>query len=214
MVLASFFCLPSVGRCRGIDGYAWHIYETQSYLIVITETWTQGDLECDATYTGTNKKSGSSISLKGKCDLRMCANDPSTPCGVDGWHFSNGSTDYLFITNGQLSLTVSDKRKPVLGEEAKLVAEGDGLGVSYAAACIAISRNGCLSYVEAEFFGGSGTQGSAVFRNGKKAGSIIVDEHAINDALVEIGVQRLNHQDEFDALGLGKYRNTEDWLLV
>lgn len=80
--------------------------------------------------------------------------------------------------------------------------------------CSEITRDGCLAYVEAEFFGGSGTQGSAVFRDGKNAGPIIVDEHAINDALVEIGVQRLNHQDEFDALGLGKYRNTEDWLLV
>ena len=133
VVMAAFLCFPSAGRCAGIDGYAWHVYETESYLIVITEAWRQGDLECDATYVGTSKKSGSSISLKGKCDLRMCANDPSTPCGVDGWNFANGSTDYLFITNGQLSLTVSEKRKRVLGETAKLVVEGDGLGVSYPA---------------------------------------------------------------------------------
>jgi hypothetical protein len=78
--------------------------------------------------------------------------------------------------------------------------------------CVAISRKGDLAYVEAEFFGGSGTQGSAVFRYGETVGPIIVDGHAINDALVKIGVQRLNHQDEFDALDLGKHRNIEDWL--
>jgi len=51
---------------------------------------------------------------------------------VPGWDFRNGSVDYLFVTNGGLSLNVSNKGKPVQREDAKLVAEGDGFsGVTY-----------------------------------------------------------------------------------
>lgn len=47
----------------------------------------------------------------------------------------------------------------------------------------------------------------------EKAGPIAIDAEAINSALAEIGVQRLNHRDEFAALGLDKHRDTDDWLL-
>jgi hypothetical protein len=134
IIVAALFIRPSVGRCEIVAGYGWHIYETKTYLIVITETCRPGDMECDATYVGTNKQNGSSILLKGKTALRMCANDPNTPCGIDGWEFTSGSVDYFFITNGELLLDVSVKKKMVLSEEAKLVAEGDGLsGVTYPA---------------------------------------------------------------------------------
>jgi hypothetical protein len=127
-----FFFIPSVGKCDDAWGYAWHIYETKTYFIMISEKCDQGDIECNATYVGTNKQSGASILLKGKSALRMCNNDPNTPCGVDGWDFANGSVDYFFITNGGLSLNVSIKGKAVLNESAKLVAEGDGFsGVTY-----------------------------------------------------------------------------------
>lgn len=79
--------------------------------------------------------------------------------------------------------------------------------------CAAISRKGHLAYVEAEFFGGNGAQASVVFIGGKDVGPIVIDADAINSALAEIGVQRLNHRDEFAALGLDKHRNTEDWLI-
>ncbi|MBE1160806.1 hypothetical protein [Dyella acidiphila] len=130
--VAALSVIPAVGRCDDNLQYAWHVYETKTYFIVITETCTQGDIECNATYAGTNKQNGSSVLLKGKTALRMCGNDPNTPCGVYGWTFTNGATEYFVITNGSLSLNVSVKGKQVLSESAKMVAEGDGVfGVTY-----------------------------------------------------------------------------------
>lgn len=126
------FTLSISTQAQGNIGFGWHVYETPNYWIVITETCHEGDIECDATYAGTNKQNGSSILLKGKTALRMCNNNPDTPCGVDGLDFTSGSVDYLFVTNGGLKLIVTIKGKPTLREDAKLVTEGDGLsGVTY-----------------------------------------------------------------------------------
>lgn len=92
--------------------------------------------------------------------------------------------------------------------------DGDeNLPVELISLCEAISRKAQAAYVEAEFFGGDGMQASIVFNGDENSGSIVIDEHAINEALVEIGVQRLDHSDEFVALGLDRHRDTEEWLL-
>jgi|GEM_PF-5968802 len=123
ILVPALLCLPGVSNSEDGVGYGWHIYETKTYVIAITETCRPGDLQCDATYVGTNKRTGASILLKGKTAVRMCnRNPPDTACGVDGWDFQNGSVDYLFVTNGGLSLNVSNKGRPVQSEDAKLVA--------------------------------------------------------------------------------------------
>jgi hypothetical protein len=92
--------------------------------------------------------------------------------------------------------------------------DGDGqLPFELIALCAAVSENGSVAYVEAEFFGGDGTQAAAIFKNGKELGPTFVATEAINGALAAIGVQRLNHKDEFDALELGRHRDTEKWLI-
>lgn len=89
----------------------------------------------------------------------------------------------------------------------------DQLPFELIALCAAVSENGSVAYVEAEFFGGDGTQAAAIFKNGKELGPTVVATEAINGALAAIGVQRLNHKDEFDALELGRHRDTEKWLI-
>lgn len=81
-----------------------------------------------------------------------------------------------------------------------------------------------IAYVEAEFFGGVGQQGSVVWEGGEVVLGPLVDRAEpspptkleagpINRALRRLGVQRSpDDVDEFATLGLGKYRNTEDWL--
>jgi hypothetical protein len=114
---------------------------------------------------------------------------------------------------GMLPLTSGARKK--LGLPFCPLTDGDGdLPVELVNLYAAISSKGYLAYVEAEFFGGDGTQASAVFIDGKNAGPIIIDAHAISSALAEIGVQRFNHWDEFAALGLDKHRNTEEWLVI
>lgn len=90
------------------------------------------------------------------------------------------------------------------------------------------SRSSPVLYVETEYFGGVGTQAAMVWMNrevvfgplvtknfdeGLQGGLVTsLSEGAINQALRSIGVTRDEHVDEFDALGLGQYRNTEDWI--
>ena len=71
-----------------------------------------------------------------------------------------------------------------------------------------------IAYIEAEFFGGSGTQGHVVFEKGKIISEIQIHNKAINEALKFLGVSVSGHDDEFAALNLGKHRNTENWLSV
>ena len=78
-----------------------------------------------------------------------------------------------------------------------------------------------LSYVEAEFFGGDGTQRAALWSGGRlAAGPISLEEDQrwgpdgspISQILRLLGVDRGSRHDEFEALGLGRHRRTTDWL--
>jgi hypothetical protein len=76
----------------------------------------------------------------------------------------------------------------------------------------AIARAGRVVYVEAEFFGGGGTQACVTWDAICKPSQPLIDDHAINSALRFLGVTVGDHQDEFDALGLGTCRSSEEWL--
>ncbi|MGO8763673.1 MAG: hypothetical protein ACLQSR_00890 [Limisphaerales bacterium] len=76
-----------------------------------------------------------------------------------------------------------------------------------------ISSLAPVAYVEAEFFGGAGGQNAVVWSNASRVLGPIDSKHAINEALRFLGVQIGRAHDEFDAVGLGKHRNTNDWIL-
>ncbi|WP_216329789.1 hypothetical protein [Deinococcus aestuarii] len=74
------------------------------------------------------------------------------------------------------------------------------------------SRSGVVAYVEADYFGGSRTQVAAVWREGRQVMGPECSDGAgtINHALRLLGVPRSAGQDEFDAVGLGRFRHTAD----
>lgn len=82
------------------------------------------------------------------------------------------------------------------------------------AVVLAASRFGRVAYVEADFFGGVGTQTAATWQ----AGTVVMaPKHRdglgpINEALRFLGVVPAPGQDEFEAVNLGRFRHTEDWL--
>lgn len=93
-----------------------------------------------------------------------------------------------------------------------------GFGSSLAAC----SELGPVAYVEADYFGGVGSQSAQVWHRGTVAlGPLLVAVgerpptagSPISQALRALGVRRGTHFDEFDAVGLGRYRDTEDWLV-
>ncbi|GAA2616234.1 hypothetical protein GCM10010304_82170 [Streptomyces roseoviolaceus] len=82
------------------------------------------------------------------------------------------------------------------------------------------SKEGSVAYVEAEYFGGTGEENVAVWRDGRLVlGPLhLVDgELSSSDgtpicrALREVGVRAAEEEDEFTTVGLGKHRNTERW---
>jgi hypothetical protein len=92
------------------------------------------------------------------------------------------------------------------GDETPAVPESLG------SLCMKLSRDGLIAYLEAEIFGGAGLQAHALFRNGSMIGETVVAEDAINQALRYFGVCPAPDVDEFDAVGLGRHRETDDWV--
>lgn len=84
------------------------------------------------------------------------------------------------------------------------------------------SRRGPVAYVEADFWGGTGTQFAAVWDAGELVLGPIVDgldappavvrRSAISQALRRLGASAHRHIDEFAAVGLDRHRHVEDWL--
>jgi hypothetical protein len=91
-----------------------------------------------------------------------------------------------------------------------------------------LSQGGLVAYVEAEFFGGTGSRAAVAWRDGAVAlpPGVTTNEPdepgerkqprdhdwAINRALRLMGAGAGAAVDEFDGVGLGAHRDTEDWL--
>lgn len=87
---------------------------------------------------------------------------------------------------------------------------------------------GPVAYTEAEFFGGRGTQSAIALRDGavlvgpvhtqtddgEEDGSATSGDLAINQVLRALGAASDGGRDEFDAIGLGRFRETSDWVLA
>lgn len=89
------------------------------------------------------------------------------------------------------------------------------LSASLTEALAAASSEGPVVYIETEYFGGTGSQAAAVFVDGE----MVLAEHQadtrdthrrdgpINKALRLLGVSASGGRDEFDTLGLGRFRD-------
>jgi hypothetical protein len=70
-----------------------------------------------------------------------------------------------------------------------------------------------LSYLEVEYFGGEGGQSGIVWKDGKRVFEVSFQQEVVNEILRQFGVVKDKKlRDEFDTVGLGRHRNTEDWI--
>lgn len=82
---------------------------TPSFVIDIKVNCEEGNVSCDdVSYTGTSRKTGKSIKLRGKTMHTLCA-DGVTPCRFLGYEFRNGKTSYKVFEGGELSVTQGKK---------------------------------------------------------------------------------------------------------
>ena len=68
-----------------------------------------------------------------------------------------------------------------------------------------------FSYVEVEYFGGLGRQSGMIWQGGKRIWERELEQEVVNEILRNFGIVRSKSNDEFDTVGLGRKRNTEDW---
>jgi hypothetical protein len=71
---------------------------------------------------------------------------------------------------------------------------------------------GEVAYVEADYFGGYGSQSAIVWQKGRRCDIYPDTQNAINFALRSLGISRGHHKDEFEGLNLGRHRDTHDWV--
>lgn len=77
---------------------------------------------------------------------------------------------------------------------------------------------GLIAYIEVDLFGGQGHQAAVLWKDGKITLGPLWDEKSplrrrpINRVLKRMGVKLEEHIDQFDAVGLGTHRFTDDWL--
>ena len=73
--------------------------------------------------------------------------------------------------------------------------------------------NEAVGYLEAEYFGGQGEQAAVLWQGGRRQGAWGPDYGALNTVLRSLGVSAARaNEDEFEAVGLGRYRHTDDWV--
>ncbi|MCB0882826.1 MAG: nuclear transport factor 2 family protein [Thermoleophilia bacterium] len=78
---------------------------TRDFRVTVTQRCAEGDIGCrNATYRGTNRRTGATIRLRGAVMVRMCA-DGVTPCGVLGYRFTRGRFVYRVTEGGTLLVT-------------------------------------------------------------------------------------------------------------
>lgn len=88
---------------------------TPSFVIQIKVNCAEGNVTCDnVTYVGTSRKSGKSITLRGKTKHSICA-DGVTPSQFQGYEFKNGATYYRVLEDG--NLLVMHGKKVLLEEK-------------------------------------------------------------------------------------------------
>jgi hypothetical protein len=95
---------------------------------------------------------------------------------------------------------------PAFGEFYKLSPGLAALGAAW-------SREGAVAYFETDYWGGEGEQAAVLWEGGEVVyGPARARLGPINDVLRHLGVERQDGLDRFDAVGLGRYRDNDDWM--
>ncbi len=106
---------------------------------------------------------------------------------------------------------LTEPLRDALGVGFLPLTDGEILPASFSARLASASVGGKLAYIEAEYFGGIGTQASVLYADGRESGEPMASPDAINQALRFLGVIAADGNDEFETAGLNAHRNTETW---
>lgn len=128
------------------------------------------------------------------------------------------------LTQGLALVPITDRLADALknmtdGASSALLPKSGEMAPGVAALASELSRKGPIVYAATFIFGGTGGQDAVVWIDGEVVLNIGDDEDSmsawpdspISRALRRIGVIAAAGEDEFDAIGLGRYRSNEAW---
>lgn len=144
----------------------------------------------------------------GHCVTGIISSSPA----VDSILHSSPGLVAIPLVNGLSLIPLDDDAlDSVAGDYSQTAAGFNYLSPSLAAFLADHSHHAALVYFETEYFGGDGTQAAAAYRDGHSL-SLSSGDGAINRAVGCLGVTRHGTLDEFDYVGLSRYRHTSDWI--
>ena len=146
----------------------------------------------------------------GHCVIGIILSSPA----VDSVLRSSPALVAVPLVDGLSLIPLDDDSLDSIAADFSQTAEGFAyLSPSLAAFLADHSRHAALVYFETEYFGGDGTQAAAAYRDGQALSPTPSSgDGAINRALGCLGITRQGHFDEFDYVGLCRYRHTSDWI--
>ncbi len=97
-------------------------------------------------------------------------------------------------------------------DEVFLINGYSNLSVKLYSILMQFSQIDKIGYIEAEYFGGEGSQSAILIENGKAVFESIRQQDSINILLKQMGVKKKFLKDRFEYIGLNKCKNTSDWL--
>ncbi|MBC8074257.1 MAG: hypothetical protein IAG13_38410 [Deltaproteobacteria bacterium] len=118
------------------------------------------------------------------------------------------------LAQGFVLMPISDDILDQLGDTAvpRRSENSNRLSVGVVRLARELSAIAPIAYVETDYFGGVGTQCAAAWVNGAEAVQISSDSGVISTALRALGVSRDGATDEFEAVGLQRFRDNASWL--
>ena len=115
------------------------------------------------------------------------------------------------IRNEKIDSIIDDKKSQI-----KFTEMDEGLlATTYIPNIKNFASNKTIAKIETDYFGGFGDQSATLYENGvkvfEKSDQVDRSSEPINEVLRILGVKKKNNMDEFDTIGLGKYRTNQDF---
>lgn len=141
-----------------------------------------------------------------------------------------GSPAPTELSFGLIIIPLDERRLDAIAVSVESAIDGFTYLTPHMAEAIAVAVNGPSLYIETDYFGGKGGQSAAYFENGRlmwqgaessgaaSEGISLADlrekrcnggKSPINEGLSRLGVDRSEDRDEFDQIGLQKFRSLE-----
>ncbi|WP_039938142.1 hypothetical protein [Leptospira terpstrae] len=129
--------------------------------------------------------------------------------------FFKNKTQIVPLIDGYSLVPITENVFNLLKEDVDeiiLIKDYSNLTVKLFSILMQYSKIDKIGYIEAEYFGGSGSQSAILFDDGVVIFESISKQNSINKLLKKIGVKKKLFQDRFDYIGLNKFRKTEEWI--